>query len=359
MIAAAIMMMMVRLRRSSSVASTSARTAPATSPSAMPLDDRVLDRSDHGPREQERDDRPDREEDHHPPALPRQPEGERHEGDRENDQQDHQQVEDPHRRLRREQPVGGHQLDRPERRRERDVEGGVEALGEDVGGVRRAQVRQRDVGRDDPVRLQLVQRGTHHREQVEHDIAVDHDQGLGLAAQDPDDPLMGEPDRLDQRRVDLRVLERDLQPLVDPALEGEGHRAGERLHQVGQPCLETILDIEGFDDLRADPIGDRIRDGRFLRRLGDQLGEPVRVQRDLVGPDPDGRHEDRDAGEHERDPRQDPPASSRGWLADRRDPHVFAHHHSPSSKSTVTPDPTLAGRPRRFSPGDASGRTTR
>ena len=106
-----------------------------------------------------------------------QPQGERHEGHRQDDQEDHEQVEDPDGRLGGQQLVGRHELDRPERRRQRDAERRVEALGEDVGR-RRGRVRSgswTSAGMI-PLAWSCVERGADDREDVEHDVAVDHDE---------------------------------------------------------------------------------------------------------------------------------------------------------------------------------------
>ena len=136
----------------------------------------------------------------------------------------------------------------------------------------------------------------------------------------------------------------------DAVLDRKRHGAGERLHDVRQACLEAALDVDGLDHLRTDPIGDRVGDRRVLRHLRDQLGEPVRVERDLVGPDPDRRHEDRDAGENERDPRQDPPGHVASFTCRSSRPARPGSSSLPVPESTVTPGATLAGPGRRFSP---------
>ena len=54
--------------------------------------------------------------DQHPAAIARQPDRERHEQEAQDDQQDDREIEHPDDGPGGEQPVGGHQPDRPERR---------------------------------------------------------------------------------------------------------------------------------------------------------------------------------------------------------------------------------------------------
>ena len=112
-----------------------------------PGDDRVLGGADGKSRDQERDDRADAEVDQHPASIPRQPQRERDEGDAQDDEQDDDQIEDADDRASRLQPVGGHQLDRPEVGRERHTERGLEALGERLGRFRGRQVGELHVRR--------------------------------------------------------------------------------------------------------------------------------------------------------------------------------------------------------------------
>ena len=91
---------------------------------------------------------------------------------RQDDEQDHHQVEDADDRSSRLQPVGGHQLDRPEVGRERHTERGLEALGERLRSLRGRQVGQLHVPRDDPHGLQLGQGGADHRKDIERHVPV-------------------------------------------------------------------------------------------------------------------------------------------------------------------------------------------
>ena len=122
----------VRPRKSLITASITVRTAPARSASAMPDTTAFDDGVDRQAREQERDDRPDREVDQHPPAASRQPQGERDEGEAHDDEDDDDDVERPDVGLVGQQPVGGHQLDGPEIGRQGDPERGRQTTGQDA-----------------------------------------------------------------------------------------------------------------------------------------------------------------------------------------------------------------------------------
>ena len=189
--------------------------------------------------------------------------------------------------LGRRQPRGRHQPDGAEVRRQRDAEGRIEALGEHLGRIRRGQVGELHVRRDQPHRLKLGQRRADDREGIERQIAVDDAQVLSLATQQPDELGVGEGHRLDQGVLEPRIPEGDLEPRVDPL--GDRGLQGTRqwLDRVREACLEAALDVERLDDLVGDPRRDRIGDGRLGDGVADEGRESVGVEGDLVGPDRD------------------------------------------------------------------------
>ena len=143
-----------------------------------PTDDDVLGRADGQACQQERDEHAEAEIDEHPAPVGGQPERKRDQDHAEDDQQDHDHVERTNDRPCRRQSLGRHQPDRPEVGWKRHTERSLEALGQHVRGIGRAQVGELDIGRDQSHRLQLGQGGAHDREDIERHVAIGDDPGL-------------------------------------------------------------------------------------------------------------------------------------------------------------------------------------
>ena len=184
------------------------------------------------------------------------------------------------------------------------------------------------------------------RERRRGQIAVHDRHDVGLAAQQSDDLLVGERQRPDERLLEAGVLERDLQPLVDPFLDGDGQCARQRPERLGQARFEASLDTERVDDLRADPRGDGIRDVRLDDDAGDQVAEPARVERDLVRSR--SRRSTRRSG-----CRRAPARSRRGSASAAR---CFAGSRSLRVLRASTSRPSLLPTPRSVRPLTLTGR---
>ena len=296
--------------------------------------------------QQEDDDHADPEVDEHPPAIRGQPERERHEQGTQDDQHDHDKVEDADDVLGRRQARDRHQPDRAEVGRQRDAEGRVEALGENLRRIRSAQVGELHIRRDQPHRLQLGQRRSDDREGIERQIAVDDAQVLSLAAQQADELSVAEGHRLDQRVLQARILEGDLEPRVDPLGDGGLQGTGQRLDRIREACLEAALDVERVDDLVGDARRDRIGDGRLGDGVADEGRESVGVEGDLVGPDRDRRHQDRQARQQQDEAGQD--ASAPGCARVRgHGRRCLGHCDSPTSHPLIPRAPLCARTPQR------------
>ena len=193
------------------------------------------------------------------------------------------------------------------------------------------------------------------REDVERQIAVARSPTTSDSPRSrSDDLLMGERQRPDERLPGSggsasATCNRSFDPVPDgdrqscPPAAG-APRAGALRGGPATPSASTTCVL-----IRA-AIG--IRDVRVAHDPGDQVAEPPGVERDLVRPDRDRRHDDQDAGEHQRDPGEDPPRAVRRCVGSA--PHRFRRCDVATAQP---PDPSRRSGLRALTPSRRDNRT--
>ena len=132
---------------------------------------------------------------------------------------------------------------------------------------------------------------------------------------------MGDEARLVPGPLRLGCAREDIVDLaLDPELDVPDQDTGQRLKGSRQDRLEPLLDLQAVEDPVGEVGGQLVDDLRVADdRPGDRRDPGIAVQQGPMGPDRDGREDERQAGQDEEDPRQ-PTADARvrpRWRAGR------------------------------------------